>query len=648
MKKILLLLLVLLLSMSFMLVGCDEGEVPDGDKSPEDEDTTDETPDDETPDDETPEDEDETPVSTSFAFGDITMRVGESIPLLTTLKDGSVNRALTYTAGGSQITVTGGKLTAKAVTSGVAVSVSAEGFSASFTVKVIAAAAAPTPNYGQMTITHPSKIYTNYSGGAVVASFSNPDYATGVVYSSDTDGVYVQNGKVTARGIFHRDTVATITAKSEYHTTSFKVTVSTYTSRSAETKVGYYEREKIKPENQGGIIFVGDSYFDGYPGSDGKPPFWKEFATDFGGENAHLFGLSSARIDNLEMISERVVYPMNPREIVVHIGFNDVHDGIGQNLSDTEAFAKVDELATRIQALLNKYKEELPNVHVYYLGVEAKRSASSTKDGTGSAHYNSTYKYAPRLSDKMKAFANGKDWCTFIDTGALTYNQDRTDVVTTYYGDNSHLSVAGYQELTKLLNNARATRPVAPTANDFTIASSSTAIQDTAHYIKYMGNNLTTDYVLEGTMEITRSTSTGTQHVQLRFNNNSGGSYDRFLILDGNKDGVFGVGYTKGTVYKDETGASVSDGVLVKQITPSAISSGQKLTISFAVAVTNDDAYLFIGGEMVAKLTGLDRLEYFNIGAQNVGISVKNMTLTVKKYSATDYSAKLSALGITY
>ncbi|MBQ8290799.1 MAG: SGNH/GDSL hydrolase family protein [Clostridia bacterium] len=638
MKKILLLLLVLLLSMSFMLVGCDEGEVP-ADSNPDENTNPDEdsNPDeDNDPDgDSTPGGEDETPVEASFAFGDITMRVGESIPLITVLKDGNANRTLTYTAGGSQVSVSGGKLTAKAVTGGVTVSVSTTGFSASFTVKVLAAATTTpeAPNYGQMTITHPKKIYTNYSGGEVVASFSNPDYATGVVYSSDTDGVYVQNGKVTARGVFHRDTVATITAKSEYHTATFKVTVSTYTSRSAETKVGYYEREKIKPENQGGMIFVGDSYFDGYLGDDGKPPFWKEFATDFAGANAHLFGLSGSEIADLEMVSERVVYPMKPTEIVVHIGFNDVH-GLNQTLSDSEAFAKVDAIASRIQALLNEYKEKLPDVHVYYLGVEGKRSASSTQQGTASAHYNSTFKYAPRLSDKMKAFANGKDWCTFIDTGALTYNSGRTDIVTTYYGDNSHLSVAGYQQLTKLLNNERAKRPVVPVVNDFSIANSSTSIQNTAHYIKYMGSNLTTDYVLEGEISVTDFTKNNS-HIQLRFSQNW-----RFLLWDSNSDGTVGVGWTENGTNTNELNSGVSKNYKL----------ADKPKIKFTVAVTNNDAYLYLDGTLVKKFSNVSSssLEYFNIGAQNVGISVKNMTLTVKKYSATDYSAKLSSLGITY
>ncbi len=639
MKKIFLLLLILLMSTSFMLVGCDEGEIPDDDSSENPDESTDED-----------TDEDSGAVTTSFTFGDITVSVGDTVPLLTQLKVGSAMKPVTYTAGGSQITISGGKLTAKAITSGVTVTASAEGFCATFSVKVTAAPTAPTPNYGQMTISHPSKIYTNYSGGDVTVSFSNPDYATGVVFSSDTDGVYVQNGKVTARGVFHRDTTATITAKSEYHTTSFKVTVSTYTARNAEVKVGWYEREIIKPENQGGIIFVGDSYFDGYLGSDGLPPFWKEFATDYGSENAHLLGLSSSYIDNLEMVSERIVYPMNPSEIVVHIGFNDVHDGVGQELAEAEAFSKVDAIAARIAALLSEYHRRLPDAKIYYLGVEGKRSASSTQSGTASAHYTSTYKYAPRLSDKMEAFAEANgSWCTFIDTGALTYNADKTDIVTTYYGDNSHLSVSGYQEVTKLLNAARETQPVAPTVSDFSIANSTTAIQDTAQYIKYMGNNLTTDYVLEGSLEITRSSSTTSpQHVQFRFNNNSSGSYDRFLIMDGSKDGVFAIGYNNGSVYKDEAAASTSGGVLVKQITPAAIEVGQKLTLRFTVAVTNDDAYLFIDGELVAKFTGLTRLEYFNIGAQYVGISVKNMTLTPKKYSASAYSQKLNELGITY
>ena len=59
-------------------------------------------------------------------------------------------------------------------------------------------------------------------------------------------------------------------------------------------------------------------------------------------------GISSSQIEQLEIMSERIVYPMEPKEIVMHIGFNDVHTGK----------LPVEEIYSRIVALVNKFKEK--------------------------------------------------------------------------------------------------------------------------------------------------------------------------------------------------------------------------------------------------------------------------------------------------
>ena len=126
MKKILLLILLMLLSVSMLLTSCNLNEDDEDEKDP--------------PNTDTDTDTDKTVITMPYTFGDITLTVGESIPLPRVLKDGSANRTLTYTVSGSQAAVGGYVLTARAeCAGGVTVSVSCEGYSAAFAVRINAA-----------------------------------------------------------------------------------------------------------------------------------------------------------------------------------------------------------------------------------------------------------------------------------------------------------------------------------------------------------------------------------------------------------------------------------------------------------------------------------------------------------------------------
>ena len=296
-------------------------------------------------------------------------------------------------------------------------------------------------NYGKLVIDAPQSIYTNYSGKPITVSFSNPDYASEVSYTTDNDKVYVHNGKIYAKGSFDKAVKVTVTAKTPYHTETFSVNVSEYNANiSAEKKVSYYEKELIKAENKGGLIFVGDSYFDGY--TKGAISYWKDFYEDYSGEKAFLMGISQAQIDNLEVVSERIVYPMAPSEIVVHIGFNDVHHGP----------LTADELAARIIALFETYRRELPNVKVYFCSIEAKKNSDSTSNTN---HYASFVK-APAVNDKIQQYAQSHSWLTYVDTRSLVVRPNGT-VDSNFFlsTDMSHPTVLAYDLYRREIELAR-------------------------------------------------------------------------------------------------------------------------------------------------------------------------------------------------
>ncbi len=579
----------------------------------------------------------------TYIFSDITLTEGETIPLIDALVVDTSESPITYSATASEISISGASLTALSVTSSaVKVNATCEKFEASFYVNVNAKTPEPTPTYGQMLITAPSGIYTNYPAKPITVTFSDPTWAENVAFTSDTEGVYVMENRVGAVGIFNDTVTATITAATLHHSTSFSVKVSTFTSKKSEQKVSYYEQTYIKNENKGGMVFVGDSYFDGHTvltsgsnitGETFTPPFWSDFYTDFASEKAFLFGISSATIQELEVVSDRLVYPMAPSEIVVHIGFNDIHSGS----------RAVEDIAADIQALLTEYHRRLPDARVYYVGIEPKKANADGITWASEQWKNSCTVKLPALVSSMKSFvSSNSSWCSYIDTSSLTYigEGDNKKVNNSFFlsTDASHPTLSAYDDIRGLLNAERERlglyNPSAlpkPVVNDFTPVSSGNVTADSTE-IKYNGASLTADYVLEGTINVT---DIGTNaHLAFYLSNNN-----RIYLWDSDSDGVYGIGYRDSA----NTNENASGNDKFK------FSDGNNVH-TFALVVTNNDAYFFLNGKKVVTFSNMaTNIECLKIGnSGNMSSSLSEMTLTVKSYNADDYNNKLSEYGITY
>jgi lysophospholipase L1-like esterase len=292
-----------------------------------------------------------------------------------------------------------------------------------------------------MFINAPDNVYANYPAKPLDISFADDRFASDVTFEVNNPSVFVENGKIYAKGTFDKEVTVTVKATSKYSSTEFTVKVSTFNKNSAETKVQYYEEHIIKPENKGGTIFVGDSYFDGYKMD--ALPFWKDFYADNASdEKFFLMGISSAQIDTLEIVSERIVYPMEPSEIVVHIGFNDVHHGP----------LTVDALYARIIALCEQYKERLPQVTVYFMGVEPKKNGYTA----GTQYYESSTFKAAALTEKMIEYAEKTDWFVYLDTMPIFVNSDGTINQSSYLStDLSHPTLDAYDRIREVFREAR-------------------------------------------------------------------------------------------------------------------------------------------------------------------------------------------------
>lgn len=471
---------------------------------------------------------------------------------------------------------------------------------------------------GTLEIDIPSTIYSNYPAKDITYNFSKEEYASELRYLVSDSRLKIENGKIYAKGVFDQPFDVTVKVISEHHSPIVKkVNVSTYNGGiNLETKLQHYEENIIKEENKGGTIFIGDSYFDGCPKT--NPPFWKDFYTDYANESkTFLMGISSSQIEQLEIMSERIVYPMEPKEIVMHIGFNDVHTGK----------LPVEEIYSRIVSLVNKFREKLPNVKIYYIGVEPKKNGYTS----GTAHYVSSTVRAPLLTEKMKGFSAENEWFTYVDTMDIFVTNGVINTNAYLSSDLSHPTLTSYDKIREKINEARGVNNNVVDNSSFTITKygNSESINTSGRQLSSsIGSDLKNNYIVKGKLNIT-SINKSNAHLQFRFSQST-----RFLLWDNNSDGVLGVGYTSSSGNKSDktSGAVLYD-------------ANNGLTLNWAIVVSNNRAYFVIENEVKEVLEN-PTLDYFNIGALQMNVEFTNIEVIEKTNNLLNYESLLSTYKI--
>lgn len=473
-------------------------------------------------------------------------------------------------------------------------------------------------NKGYLKVEVPKFIYSNYPAKDIKYSFSNPKYSSELEYVISDERLIIENHKIYTTSNFEEPVNISILVISEYFDAiQFSINVSTFTGGiNLETKVQYYENNIIKEENKGGTIFIGDSYFDGVTKE--TPPFWKDFYKDYLGEpKTFLMGISSQRIEHLEVTSERIVYPMAPKEIVMHIGFNDVHSGTFE----------VDEIYSRIVALVEEFKERLQDVKIYYTGVEPKKNGYLE---SSQYYYSSTVK-APALTQKMKDYANDKDWFVYVDTMSVFVEDGVIKEDSYLSSDLSHPTLEAYDQIRAFINEARGVENYVESDSAFNIkqyGSSSDINGSGRTFLAKDNSNLTNNYIVSGSLEII-AINLSNAHLQFRFSSNT-----RFLLWDSDSDGVVGLGYmASGSTKSDKTsGATLYD-------------ANNGLKLNWTIIVHEGKAYMYIDKELKENIDK-PKLEYFNIGALQMDVMINNLDVTIKTENETKYTSLISEYGL--
>ncbi len=137
-------------------------------------------------------------------------------------------------------------------------------------------------------------------------------------------------------------------------------------------------------------VFAGDSFFD-------ASGFWTNFYDTYNGKDALCFGIGSTHSYNWEYLADHLLADMTPRNLVMHIGTNNVYDQGDTADMATEA----------LQRMFTVLHDRLPDTQIWWFTI-TQRS------------YDEMKQYDVSLVNKaMMAWCKDRSWITCLDTSPL-------------------------------------------------------------------------------------------------------------------------------------------------------------------------------------------------------------------------------------
>jgi len=446
-------------------------------------------------------------------------------------------------------------------------------------------------DYGTLSVEN-LFLFVNYAGKAPQYTFSKPEYEETIIYEFDSQDIKYEDGIFVA---VNGGKSIKVTAKTTHHTDTFRI----YTQNDTyEAKVATRENEFVEYGMQKhGTVFIGDSFFD--------TQFWSNFYTTFARKNVFTSGISATQTTDWERFAERIIYPFEPDNIVMHCGTNNIFDGkndAATTIKDTKR-------------LLSQLHDQLPNTKIYYFAIEPRTYAGAEGQNAQCAEVNVEMEKYCKETDYLHYLASPKE--CFNDNGQPNAN---------FFRDSVHPKLENYQYYVKILEEAG----IQYTSNFNKNISNMSFVKGslTAKNILYGGVPLKREFYLEGNMVI--SETGNNSHIEFSFDNSN--FANRFLFWDKQSQGIFKMGYA---INGNHVSSAPERSQWKKE-------SGD-LTISWKLLVTSKNAYLYVNDQLELIFFSLPTANVdFVIGAEQTKVDLTSMLAYTKADDLEQYNAKLN------
>ena len=318
------------------------------------------------------------------------LKEGNKSKLFPTFSNNKYVEDITYTFEGDAIKIEDGYVTALKGGETVTVTATTSHHETTFTVSTVV-------NRGELTVNN-VYAWVDYPASDFYPTFSMPEYAEELAYEYDSEALEIDTEKNTVKAF--KAGRYTVKATSANFMAEFTVNAEVvdknadgangkkkYNSDFSGAGTQRHNTWKNQGKDNVSTAFIGDSFFDG---------FWSNFyeADYYGNYEAVRIGVSATTTYDWEQFAYGWLSEINPKNLVMHMGTNNVYDDGDNAATATSA----------LQRMFTVIHDKLPGVKIYWFSI-SQRSYDAGKQATVSV-----------VNANMKTWCDERDYITYIHT----------------------------------------------------------------------------------------------------------------------------------------------------------------------------------------------------------------------------------------
>lgn len=177
-------------------------------------------------------------------------------------------------------------------------------------------------------------------------------------------------------------------------------------------------RDKANPPPTGGVVFTGSSSIE----------MWTTLSTDFPEYKVVNRGIGGTWLADQLHIAPKLVYPLDPKTIVIYAGENDLQAG-----------RSVEDVVTAFKNVREQIRTEEPRARIVFLALKPSPSRVVLLGAMRDAN------------DQIAALCAKDPQCTFVDVFTPMLNEKGEPRPELFIKDNLHMNAEGYRLWTSIV-----------------------------------------------------------------------------------------------------------------------------------------------------------------------------------------------------